>query len=406
MRILILSQYFWPENFRINDLAESLSERGHQVDVVTGIPNYPDGSFFSGYGWFSRHPVERPPQLKEVQIVRLPIISRGRKKSFRLALNYLSFILTATFHLLFLNRNKYDCCLVYGVSPLLQAIPAVWLKIFKRVPLMIWVQDLWPESLSAVGAVKSNSIINMVGAVVRWIYNHCDMVLVQSEGFFDKVARWGAHREKTHYLPNWADEHVVGPIESRPGDLPTGFNIIFAGNLGKAQGLEVILGAAEHTRDEQDLNWVILGDGFEKDWFATEIKRRSLEQKVFMLGRKPPEKMSTYFAHAGGLLVTLSNDPIFARTVPSKVQSYLAAGKPVLGALDGEGARLINSAEVGIAGPALDCKVLAANALALKSKAATETEEIGRRAKMLFENQFRRGNLITRLESWMKEIGQ
>ncbi len=404
LRILIISQYFWPENFRINDLVSTLLEQGHEVDVLTGIPNYPDGKFFAGYNWLSRAPEPLPKNLEGAKIHRVWIISRGKNRRVKLVLNYLSFAFLGTLYAIFRLRKNYDCSFVFAVSPLLQAIPGVALKKTRNVPLIVWIQDLWPETLSAVGAVKSTSIIRSVGAVVKWIYGHSDLLLVQSKAFTEKVIKWGGKPEQIRYLPNWADETRGIELPNSATELPDGFRIIFAGNLGKAQGLDAIINAAILTRSDDGIKWILIGDGSEKSILEKRVKESGLESTVKFLGRKPPESMPTYFAKANALLVTLSADPVFEMVVPSKVQAYLTAGKPLLGALNGEGARLINDEKVGVAGAALDSNTLAANARALRAKPLQEIEEMGLRARALYSREFRSEQLMTQLVDWIREL--
>lgn len=406
MKVLIVSQYFWPEEFRVNELASSLLERGHSVDVLTGLPNYPQGRFFPGYSWFNSTDEALPHNLNNIKIQRVPLISRGRKKGVRLLINYLSFVFFASLYiLLFYRKKKYDCTVVFAVSPLLQAIPALFLRWLNGTKSFVWVQDLWPETLSAVGVVKSAKALGLVGNLVRWIYRRSDLVLVQSEAFIDSVVSWGAERRKIRYFPNWSDE--VGVVESDSNEvMPAGFNVVFAGNLGRAQGLETILAAAEKTRAMTDLNWVILGDGSERIPMQELAEKMGLERTVRFLGRKPASTMPYYFGNAGALLVTLRDEKIFSLTVPSKIQAYLAAGRPILAAIDGEGARIIELAKAGFAAPALDAESLANNALRLYSMSITDRAEMGQNGRKFYESHFQRDRLISNLESWMREFSR
>lgn len=408
MKVLILSQYFWPEEFRINEVASSLLERGHEVEVLTALPNYPQGSFYPGYSWFKRPKVDLPEGHKGLTIHRVPIVSRGRKKGLRLIFNYLSFIFFASIYIaLFMRKKRFDYCVVFAISPILQAIPGILLRWLNGTKLAVWVQDLWPETLSAVGAVSSSKALGLVGKVVRWIYRSSDHVLVSSEGFTESVIAWGADRSKIRYFPNWSDElGSVPAAEPSLTELPAGFNIVFAGNIGVAQGLETVLAAAERTRDKEDIHWIVLGDGSERERLQVLARERRLEKNVRFFGRKPASTMPYYFERAGALLVTLRDDRIFALTVPSKVQAYLAAGRPILAALNGEGARIIEEANAGYAAPALDAEGLANHALRLYSMSAQEREEMGRNGRRFYEAHFQRSRLISQFESWMKEVSQ
>ncbi len=403
MKLLIISQYFWPENFRINDLAKALVERGHEVTVLTGKPNYPAGAFFSGYGFFK----QREEQRDGVTIKRVPLIPRGHSSSLRLIFNYLSFVFFASLLAPFRCRDNYDLIFVYEPSPITVALPAIVMRRLKKIPMMLWVQDLWPESLSATGAITSPKIISIVRKLVRFIYRHCDGILVQSRGFIEPTIASGAKHEQIRYFPNWAED-LYRPGEQMASKQITGmpqdgFTILFAGNLGAAQSLKTIIDAAERLRSE-NIHWVILGDGRASVWMEEQIQQRGLGQHVCMLGRKPMEMMPQYFAQADALLVTLRPDPIFSRTIPSKVQSYLACGRPIVAALDGEGARIVHDSAAGVVVGAGDADALAKAVISLKAMSADEREQMGQRGRAYFESNFESEMLISQLEGWMEEM--
>lgn len=402
MKILIVTQYFWPENFRINDLAEDLSKRGHDVTVLTGKPNYPSGRFFPGYG-FLKGGKER---LNNVDIIRVPLIPRGDASSLRLALNYLSFVCFASLLAPFRCSKDYDVIFTYGPSPITVAIPAIVMRYIKKTPMMFWVQDLWPESLSATGAITSQRVLSGVKWMVRAIYTHCDYVLVQSRAFIEPAIKSGADSETIHYFPNWAEDIYQSPrlISDRLDkiELPNGFIVMFAGNLGAAQSLETIIEAADRLRD-CDIYWVILGDGRRAEWMREQIQERGLNQRVHMLGRKPMESMPHYFAQADALLVTLRSDPIFAATIPGKVQSYLASGRPVIAALDGEGAKIVQESGAGFAVPAGDATKLAEAVACMSKFSKDELRDMGEAATDYYNNNFAKKHLVDQLERWMSE---
>ena len=404
MKILIVSQYFWPENFRVNDLAQGLVERGHQVTVLTGQPNYPGGVFFPGYGFFNR-PHE---PFDGVKIIRAPLIPRGRGGAMRLSLNYLSFALFASLVALFRFRQKYDLIFVFEPSPFTVGLPAILLRYLKKIPLMFWVQDLWPESLVATGAIRSPNILKWVGKMVRFIYKRCDRVLVQSERFIDPAISAGADPEKIRYFPNWS-ENIFQPskVNDKPPtspEFPDGFCLMFAGNLGEAQSLETLLGAAEQLRNINDIHWVIVGDGRRRQWMENETRRLNLENQIHFFGKHPIESMPGFFSQSDVLLATLRPDPVFSLTIPSKMQSYLACAKPILAALDGEGARIITESEGGIAVAAGDPTGFAEAALSLYHMQEDERVAMGQRGRKYYEKHYDRSKLLGKLESWMQEM--
>ena len=406
MKVLIVSQYFWPESFRINDLALGLKERGHEVTVLTGIPNYPSVCLFPGYSLFSSSKEE----FQGMPVHRVPLIPRGSGQRWRLAMNYLSFAFFASLLAPLHCRGSFDLIFVYEPSPITVGLPAIVLKKLKRAPIMFWVQDLWPESLSATGAVRSELLLRWVAKLVRFIYRHCDRILVQSEGFIPSVAVLCADPQRVAYFPNWA-ETLYQPVEVTQDaperkEVSAGFCVLFAGNIGTAQSFETILEAAALLRHHQDIHWIIVGDGHRRAWVEGQIVERRLKEKVHLLGSRPTDMMPRYFALADALLVTLKHDPIFALTIPSKVQSYLACAKPILAALDGEGARVVRESGAGIVCPAEDAKALAESVLRLSRMSLQERVAMGQRGREYFEANFEREKLLDRLEGWMQEMIQ
>lgn len=404
MRILLVTQYFWPEEFRINDLAVGLHERGHEVVVLTGIPNYPAGAFYPGYRLFK--PLRQ--EHSGIQIIRVPLVPRGKATGFRLAVNYISYFILASLLGPFLCHGDYDVIIVYQLSPVTVCIPAILLKWLKRAPLLMWVQDLWPESLSATGAVTSNWVLGAVRHMVRAIYSQCDRILVQSPSFSRMVISAGGDAAKIRYYPN-SVEKIYRPMTTESDlaeklGLPSGFIAMFAGNIGAAQSFETILSAAALLGGNQHIHWVIIGDGRMRPWVEAQIADRGLGSSVHLLGRHPVDAMPRYFAHADVLLVTLKRDPIFSWTIPSKLQSYMACARPIVAAVDGEGRRLIEEAGCGVTCSAEDAHGLAAAILSMYRKPKEERERMGKKGKLYCEFNFEREKLITRLEGYMSEV--
>lgn len=404
MQVLIVTQYFWPENFRINDVALGLKEKGHKVTVLTGQPNYPDGRIFPGYGCWSK----MEEDYQGIRIVRSPLLPRGNGGAVRLLLNFCSFALSASIVGVLRCRSAYDVILVFEPSPVTVGIPAVVLKKIKGAPIFFWVQDLWPESLSATGVTESRVILGLVASLVRHIYRQCDRILVQSEAFRTSIEQLGVQRDHILYLPNSAETFYQplslerdAPEQSR---MPSGFRIIFGGNIGKAQSFETILGAAELLKERPDIHWIILGDGRMFSWLQEEVQKRGLDGTVHLLGRFPAEVMPRYFALADALLVTLRKQPIFSLTIPSKVQSYLACGKPIVAALSGEGARVIQDADAGLTSMPEDASALADAVLTLYHMSDEGRRAMGLRGRRYFETHFERALLLERLNGWMADI--
>jgi glycosyltransferase involved in cell wall biosynthesis len=404
LKILIVTQYYWPENFPINDLALGLRERGHQVTVYTGKPNYPGGHLYPGYGFFARS----TEQHQGTHVLRVPLIPRGAGGPFRLVLNYLSFAAIATLLAPFRCPGRYDIILVYQPSPITVGLPALVLKWWKNAPILFWVQDLWPQTLAGTGAVRSRWLLGLVDVLVRFIYRRCALVLAQSQAFSPYLQAQGVPEDKIRYYPNSAEAlYHPATVESQAPErrlMPEGFRVMFAGNIGAAQDFETIVAAADKLRDERDIHWIIIGDGRAQRWVEQEIERRGLRATVHLLGRHPVQSMPRFFALADVMLVTLKEDPVFALTVPSKVQSYFACGRPVLAALDGEGARVIQEAGAGIAVKTGDPTALADAVMRFCRMPVPEREAMGRRGADYFARNFERSLLISQLEAWEREL--
>jgi glycosyltransferase involved in cell wall biosynthesis len=385
MRVLILGQYFWPENFRINEVADSLLRAGCTVSVLTGPPNYPDGKVFPGYSAASLH-TERKG---DVMIHRIPMVPRGNGSASRLALNYLSFVGSACcFGPWLLRGQSYDVVLVYAPGPILQSIPALWLGRLKGASVITWVQDLWPDSLEVTGFIRNKRLLGLIAHVVRWIYRCNDLLLVQSHSFIEPVKAM-AGATPVLYHPNPGELPIdASALDQEPElRLNPGFNVVFAGNLGTVQALDTVLDAAYETRQHTDLWWVLLGSGSRSAWLATEVQRRDLKQ-VLLPGRFAPEAMPPILAQASVLLVSLVRSPIMSLTIPSKVQAYLAAGRPIIAALDGEGARVVVEAGAGVACAAEDAVALANAVLQLRSLSQDEMDRMGESGRTFYRGQF------------------
>lgn len=398
LRILVVSHYFWPEEFRVNELARDMRDRGHQVTVLTGYPNYPGHRIFPAYRTASR---DYDVYDSDISVERFPIIGRG-SSSLGLLLNYLSLALTMSLMAPFrLWRRKFDVVVCFQPSPFTIAMPALLLGRLKRAPVVLWVLDCWPETLEAIGVIRNRTVLRLVGAIVGCAYRRCAIVLGQSQSFGESIKRWSG-QDRFRYFPNWVeaafeDKTVTPPIS--PTTEP--FTIVFAGNLGEAQDFPAIIEAIDALRN-RPIRWVIVGEGRMEKWLRDEVVARGLLDVVTMPGRRPVEEMPSLFAQADALLVALAPKPVFAMTVPGKVQSYMAAGKPVLGMLDGEGAALIESARCGIAVPAGDHDSLVSAIERLYAMPSNERVEIGRRGQLYAKAHFDRSIILGNLDQWIQ----
>lgn len=403
MRLLVVSQYFWPENFRINDLVAEFVRRGHEVTVLTGIPNYPQGKVFPQ---FAEDPGAHA-MYEGAQVVRVPMLPRGTG-GLRLMLNYLTFAASASVLGPWkLRGRRFDAILVFEPSPITVGLPASVMRAIKRVPVAFWVLDLWPETLQAIGVVRSPFLLRWVGRLVSFIYGRCDMILAQSRSFIPQIRKHAGMRSRVEYFPSWA-ESVFSSQGAEPAPevpvRPGSFDIMFAGNIGEAQDFPAILAAAERLKSHAHIRWLIVGDGRMSGWLEVEVDRLGLRENVLLLGRVPVERMPSFFCHADALLVSLRDEPIFGMTIPGKLQAYLAAGIPVLAMLNGEGASVVTDASAGLACAAGDSEALARNVLALASMPEDERRRMGQNGRQVTKDEFDREVLLDRLEAWLNEL--
>ena len=405
MRILFLSQYFWPEQFIFNDLMRHLARQGHAVTVLTGKPNYPGGRVFDGY---TESGVQREAFQEGIEIHRVPLRARRGTGAWNLLANHLSFVWQGLRHAGACLRGKeFDAIFVFA-SPITAAIPALPLGGSKRAHVALWVQDLWPESLEATGYIRNRWLLGIVGLMVRAIYALADTILVQSPGFIPLVSRY-ARPDRILYYPNSIDLETTR--ESPDGDplpaalddvLEQNFCVVFAGNLGRAQSVETIIQAAELLRDLDDCKIVLVGTGSMLDWIQSRVAALGLVN-VVLPGRFPGSRMPGIFRKAAVLLVTLKRDPALSSTIPSKIQAYLAAGRPIIAGMDGEGARIVAEAGAGLACAAEDADGLARCIRAMHAKSPGERAQMGESGHRYFLQHFEMGGQARRLVELLEQ---
>ena len=400
MKILFVSQYFYPEIFKGNDLVFDFVKRGHEVTVLTGKPNYPSGKFFEGYSFFGRS----EEVIHGAKVIRTPIYPRKNGKGIHLFLNYFSFVFFSYFTCIFRIRGKFDIIFVQQLSPVTMALPGLWIKRRNNTPLYLWVLDLWPESILAASTIKNGIVIKAIERVVQEIYKKSDIILVSSKNFKEAILyKLTDKTKKIIYFPNWAEDGFTQISDDKISvpNLPLGFNIMFAGNVGESQDFETILKAAELTKTE-NINWIIVGEGRKMAWVKNEVESKNL-YNIYLLGRFDLETMPYFFKKADVMLVSLKDKPVFSLTVPAKIQAYMASGKIILGALNGEGNNLINESNCGYAVSAGDYNLLAQKALLLKKLSPSIKREMESNSKTYYENNFSKDMLFSKLESMFIE---
>lgn len=401
MKILLVTQYFFPENFKSNDIAFELSKKGHDVTVLTGLPNYPEGKIHHSYGFFKR----RNEIINGVKVIRTLLIPRGKGGGIRLFLNYFSWAFFASVRALTLSfQKKFDVILVHEPSPITQGFPAIVVKKIQRIPLHFWVLDLWPESLTSAGGINNKIVLSFFTRMVKYIYNNSDKILISSKGFKESILTKGNYEEKLVYFPNWAEDSILnGNSDYVIPELPNGFKVLFAGNIGVAQDVDSIIKAALILKEKLDIHFIFVGDGRSKKQLEDFVYENKLNNTVHFLGRFPIDAMKTFFTKSDVLLVSLKDELIFNLTVPAKLQAYLCTQKPILGMLNGEGASLINEANCGFSVNAGDSNGLAKQIIRLYEMDKQEQDILGQNGFKYFEENFTMTKCINNLESILKK---
>ncbi len=356
--ILVISQYFYPESFRINDMCKEWVDRGYKVTVVTGIPNYPEGRFYKGYGWFKK----RKETIDGVNVIRLPIFARKKGGVVRLALNYFSFVISGFFWKLF-TRIKADLVFTFEVSPMTQALVGVWYARRKKVPHYLYVQDLWPENLEIVAGVKNKFFLNKMEKMTKKIYRRSDRIFATSESFVKEIRkRLDKDKDKVSCWYQYAEEFYKPAQNSAYTQIPQDdkFKIIFTGNIGKAQGLEILPQTAELLKAEGvRAQFVIVGDGRDKTQLVADIEKNQTQDYFLLLGRKPAQEIPALLSACNIAFISFMDNALFANTIPAKLQSYMACGMPIIASATGETERIIYEANCGVCAKIGDAKALA-----------------------------------------------
>lgn len=392
--LLIITPNFWPETFRINEVAEVLVAKGVRVTVLTGQPNYPEGRTYPGYrawraGWTTT--------TFGVRVARVPVVTRGAAGPFRLAVSYAAFLASiSTIGPIVLHRQRFDAILYYGVSPLLPAWGGFWLRLLKRAPFALWVQDLWPGNVDAVGFHLGRSVLVPLRWLMRGVYRGSDAVLIASRGF-DKDIRLVAGADiATTYQPNPAELSVMATSAPPPATGTDRFDIVFAGNLGRAVGIDTILDAAALCLPDPAIRFRLVGGGSMRDHCAAEIARRGLTNTV-LEDRVPADEMPAILGSASALIIMLGRSHTMSLSLPSKTATYLASGRPLLVSADGETARVVEEAGAGYCVPAQDAVALADAIRRLKALPAAAREAMGASGRRYCEQNFEPGQLGSRL---------
>lgn len=395
MKVLVVSQYFYPENFRINDLVLELKKRNHEVTVLTGKPNYPQGEYYSGYS-FKGNDNEI---WNDVEIIRVPL--RARKTgAFNLMRNYLSFVWHANKKAKKINKD-FDIIYVFEVSPITVALPAIKLKKILNIPVIMNVQDLWPENIVAVTRINNAFIISIVDKLVNYIYKHCDLLLCASPSFVERITKRGIDQSKVKYWPQYS---IVSKSNLDSNIFNNGkFNITFTGNIGEAQGIDIAIQAADKLRNE-NIHWNFIGNGRSKEKMELLVKKLNLESCISFYGFIEENKIPQYLESSDAALLILKPDPIFEMTIPAKLQTYLSCGVPILGCVNGEGKKIIEDAHCGIISQEISVESLVKATKELINLDQQEVNNYKLNAYQYGLNNFNKNTLLNELEDYMEGL--
>lgn len=393
--ILVVSQYFYPESFRINDIATEWVKRGYRVTVLTGIPNYPIGKFFPGYSWKKK----RRENWNGIDVIRIPLIPRGHN-AIGLILNYYSFVVSGWIW----NRfNTVDANLVFSfeVSPMTQVKVGCGYAKKHKIPHYLYVQDLWPENVETVTGIHNKLIIGHIDRMVDRIYKHVDKIFVTSPSFVDAIVnrKHIVPKEKVYYWPQYAEEFYMPLVKKEIGIIPDDgtFKIAFTGNIGTAQGLSILPRVAS-LLDDEALKFVIVGDGRYKSELLKHISDLGVDGKFIIMPRVNAEYIPNILSACDAGFISFSKSPLWEMTIPAKLQSYMACGKAIIASASGETKRIIEESECGVCVDIGDADLLAKG---IKELINSNYKEMGLRARKYFENNFEKKKLMDEIDIYI-----
>jgi len=386
-RILIYTNHFYPEQFKINEVVDWMSKEGFHIRVITCIPNYPLGKFFKGYGIKS---IRDDYYRNNVIVNRLPLIPRGNGNYFTRLLNYLTFFVSTFFFTIYLLLfvKKYDKILVHHTSPILIAIHPIFYGFFYRTEKYLWDLDIWPDTLTALGVIKSNLILKLIESIVIFIYSFYDKILISSKGFREIIEN--RFKGEIIYFPNWAESIIEKNIHNPKiiTNLPLdSFIIMYTGNIGQAQNFNLLAKTINYLKN-QKIHWVFIGEGSFKKTFIKTLKRYKVLNKCQFINQVNVSEIPSYTHHSDALFLSLIGNDLFSKTVPAKLQTYMALGKPIIASIKGEGADLIRKSNSGIVEKNSSYIELASSINKLLKLDNTKMKSIGKNGRKFYEQNF------------------
>lgn len=391
MKILVVCQYYYPEQFKINDICTELAKQGYEITVLTGIPNYPSGVIEKGYKKFDK----RVEVIDGVKVIRSWLIGRG-KGNFKLALNYLSFAFSASVKSLFIKKD-FDLIFVYQLSPITMSLPGIFLKKITKKPLLLYCFDLWPESIVSGGITTESVTYKLLLKLSKWIYGKADKILTTSKQFEEYFNNTLDINKELSHLPIYA-ESLFDNIKKNNDE---NVNLVFAGNIGEMQSVETIVYAANELKEERNIKIHIVGDGSSRKK-CEELSTSLCLDNIIFYGQHPITEMPKYYELADAFLITLKDNKMISYTLPGKVQTYMAAGKPIVGAINGETQVVINQAKCGLCSPAENYKELADNIMEF-SREKEKHAFYGKNAREYYDNNFSEKIFMDKLNSLLQK---
>ncbi|MBR1486838.1 MAG: glycosyltransferase family 4 protein [Synergistaceae bacterium] len=397
--LLVISQYFYPETFRINDMAAEWSKRGYKVTVLTGIPNYPMGKFFPGYSFTKR----RRENWNGIEIIRIPLIARGHS-SLGMVANYLSFVASGFFWNIF-NKIEADLVFSFEVSPMTQVKVGYGYAKKHKVPHFVYVQDLWPDNIETVTGIHNPLIIKPIDRMVDKIYKQADKIFVPSPSFVASISerKVKVAPEKIHYWPQYAEDFYKPLEKQKINSIPDddNFKIAFTGNIGRAQGLEILPKVAALLKNEK-VKFIIVGDGRYQAEFENQIENLGVRENFIMIPRVQAEKIPEILSVCDAGFISFSKSPLWEKTIPAKLQSYMACGKAVIASASGETQRIINEAECGICTALGDSDSLAAGIKKLADSNPAAIISMGENARKYCQRNFNKKILMDEMDNLIR----
>ncbi|MCF1619985.1 glycosyltransferase family 4 protein [Tetragenococcus koreensis] len=396
-KILVISQYFYPEQFRINDICETWVQKGYEVTVLTGIPNYPQGDFFNGYGYTKN----RRQMHQGIDIIRIPIIPRKRS-SIMLGLNYISYVISGKLWSLF-NKKEFDYVFIYEVSPITQAIPAVSIAKRLKIPCYIYVMDLWPENFQIITGINNTFVIGMINKIVDYIYKNCTKIFTASKSFKKNIEERGIDSNKIYFWPQYAEDFYQPAQEKSPKIKQDGkINLTFAGNIGEAQGLDILPAIAEKVKSEKmNVRFNIIGNGRYKTTLIAEIQGKKVDDMFRFIDPVPPEEVPSILNASEFSLITLKKDEILSMTIPAKLQSSMASGAAIFLIADGEAQEIVKESGAGYYNHPDDINGIMADLRKITKKNNDHINQMKQNARKFYEKNFDKKYLLNKMDEFL-----